>query len=82
MNLLAGMTDMRWKTFLLFNLTGSITYAATYILLGYYFGKQWKALEAWLGPTALYALLAGLALVVVGLLYWGALRNSSGKPEK
>ena len=81
-NLLAGMTDMRWKTFLFYNLSGSVVYAAAYILLGYCFGQQWKALEAWLGPTTLYALLAGLAVVVLGLLYWGVLRNSTGKHKK
>ncbi len=76
-NLMAGMTDMRWKTFLFFNVSGSIAYAATYILLGYYFGKQWKALEAWLGATTLYVLLAGIGLAILGLLYWRVARYSS-----
>jgi membrane protein DedA with SNARE-associated domain len=71
-NLLAGMAKMRWRIFLFYNLTGSAAYTATYILIGYFFGKKWKMLEAWLGPTALYLAFAGTAIVVLGVLF----RNS------
>ena len=71
-NLLAGMAKMRWRIFLFYNLTGSAAYTATYILIGYFFGKKWKLLEAWLGPTALYLIFAGIAIVVFGMLF----RNS------
>jgi membrane protein DedA with SNARE-associated domain len=71
-NLLAGMSKMQWRTFLFYNLTGSAAYTASYILLGYFFGKKWKLLEAWLGPTALYLILAGLVIVVLGVIF----RNS------
>ena len=71
-NLLAGMSKMRWRTFLFYNVTGSAAYSATYILLGYFFGKKWKLLEAWLGPTALYLIFAGLVIVVLGVIF----RNS------
>lgn len=67
-NLLAGMAKMKWRVFLFYNFTGSAVYATSYILIGYFFGKKWKLLVAWLGPTALYLILAGaafLALVVV-----------------
>ena len=68
-NLLAGMSKMSWRTFLFYNLTGSAAYAATYILIGYFFGKKWKLLEAWLGPAALYLILAGIVLVVLGVMF-------------
>jgi membrane protein DedA with SNARE-associated domain len=68
-NLLAGTTTMSWRTFLFFNITGSAVYTATYILIGFFFGKQWKLLEAWLGPTAIYLILAGIALAVLGVIY-------------
>jgi len=58
-NLLAGMAKIQWRTFLFYNVTGSAAYTISYILLGYFFGKKWKLLEAWLGPTALYLILAG-----------------------
>ena len=68
-NLLAGMSKMPWRTFLFYNLTGSAAYATTYILIGYFFGKKCKLLEAWLGPTALYLILAGIVLVVLGMIF-------------
>ena len=68
-NLLAGMSKMSWRTFLFYNLTGSAAYATTYTLLGYFFGKKWKLLEAWLGPVPLYVILAGIALIVVGVIF-------------
>jgi membrane protein DedA with SNARE-associated domain len=68
-NLLAGMTKMPWHIFLFFNLTGSAVYAATYILIGYFFGKKWKILEAWLGPTALYLIVAAIGLAVLGVIF-------------
>jgi membrane protein DedA with SNARE-associated domain len=68
-NLLAGMSKMPWRTFLFYNLTGSAAYSTTYILIGYFFGKKWKLLEAWLGPTALYLMFAGLIVVILGLIF-------------
>jgi membrane protein DedA with SNARE-associated domain len=68
-NLLAGMAKMPWRIFLFYNLTGSAVYTTSYILLGYFFGKKWKLLQAWLGPTLLYLILAGLALIVLGVVF-------------
>ena len=68
-NLLAGMAKMRWRIFLFYNLTGSAVYTTSYILIGYFFGKQWKLLKAWLGPTALYLILAGIGLIVLGVIF-------------
>jgi membrane protein DedA with SNARE-associated domain len=68
-NLLAGMAKMPWRTFLFYNLTGSAAYTITYILIGYYFGKEWKWLVARLGSTALCLILAGLMLIILGVIY-------------
>ncbi len=68
-NLLAGTAKMRWRTFLFYNLTGSAVYTTSYILIGFFFGKKWKFLEAWLGPTALYLILAGIVLIVLGVIF-------------
>ena len=75
-NLLAGMTKMRWRVFLFYNLTGSAAYSATYILAGYFFGRKWKMLEAWLGPTALYLIIAGVTLIVLGIIFRHALAGA------
>ncbi len=68
-NLLAGMSKMRWDIFLFFNLTGSAVYSISYTLIGYFFGKKWKLLEAWLGPTALYVILMLVAIVVMCVIF-------------
>jgi membrane protein DedA with SNARE-associated domain len=76
-NLLAGMSKMQWRTFLFYNLTGSAAYTTTYILIGYFFGKKWKQLEAWLGPTALYLIFAGIILIVLGVIFRHSLSKFS-----
>jgi membrane protein DedA with SNARE-associated domain len=68
-NLLAGMSKMPWRTFLFYNLTGSAVYSTSYVLIGYFFGKQWKLLKAWLGPGPLYLILAAIILIVLAMLF-------------
>jgi membrane protein DedA with SNARE-associated domain len=68
-NLLAGVAKMPWRTYLFYSLTGSAAYTTSCILIGYFFGKKWKRLEAWLGPTALYLILAGRVLLVFGVTF-------------
>jgi len=68
-NLLAGMTKMRWQIFLFYNLAISMVCGTSFILLGYFLGERWKLLEAWLGPTALYLILAGMALMVLSVIF-------------
>lgn len=83
-NLLAGMSKMRWRVFLFYNLTGSAAYTVSYILVGHFFGKRWKLFEAWLGPTLLYLIVAAIVLVVLGITFRDSLtrllaRAPSGK---
>jgi len=68
-NLLAGVAKMRWRSFLFYDLAGSTAYTITYILIGYFFGKKWERLEAWLGPTVLYLILAGIALTILLVVF-------------
>jgi membrane protein DedA with SNARE-associated domain len=68
-NLLAGMSKMPWRTFLFYNFTGSAAYSTTYTLIGYFFGKQWKQLAAWLGPVPLYLTIAAIIPIVLGLIF-------------
>jgi membrane-associated protein len=68
-NLLAGIAKIPWRIFLFYNLTGSAAYATGYILIGYFLGNKWKRLEAWLSPAALYLVLAGIALIVLGVIF-------------
>ena len=68
-NLLAGMTNMSWRVFLFYNLAGSAVSTLSYILLGYVFGKKWRLLEAWLGPTGAYLILAVMVVMVPVVIF-------------
>ncbi|MGB7769734.1 MAG: DedA family protein [Verrucomicrobiia bacterium] len=68
-NLLAGMAKMPWRIFLFYNLMGSVVSTASYILTGYFLGTKWNLLDAWLGPTMLYLMLAGMALIVLVVIF-------------
>jgi membrane protein DedA with SNARE-associated domain len=68
-NVLAGMAKMGWGTFLFYDLAGSVVYATGFILLGYFLGKQWKLLEAWLGLTAIYLIFGGIVLALLALIF-------------
>jgi membrane-associated protein len=68
-NLLAGMTSMSWRVFLFYNLAGSAASTISYILLGYVFGKKWRLLEAWLGPTGAYLILAVMVVMVPVVIF-------------
>ena len=70
---------MPWRIYLFYNLTGSAAYTTIYILIGYFFGKKWKQLEAWLGPTALYLILVSIVLIVLGVLLRHSLSKFTGR---
>jgi membrane protein DedA with SNARE-associated domain len=59
---LAGMTSMRWSTFLLWIALGGIGWALCFGLIGYFGGRAAAELIARLGVGA--AILAGLALAI------------------
>ncbi|MEJ2031515.1 MAG: DedA family protein [Deltaproteobacteria bacterium] len=60
----AGMSKMRFHTFLLFNTTGALFWAAIFFSLGYLFGKNWQMIESWL-QNLWYLLAIGLAAYLV-----------------
>jgi membrane protein DedA with SNARE-associated domain len=63
------MAKMRWQMFLFYNLAISMLCGTSFILLGYFFGERWKLLEAKLGPTELYLIPAGMALMAPGVIF-------------
>jgi membrane protein DedA with SNARE-associated domain len=67
------MTKMRWRVFLLDDLTGPAAFSLSYIIIGYLFGKQWTFLRTWLGPVPLYLILAAIVLGVPGVMFRHAL---------
>jgi membrane protein DedA with SNARE-associated domain/membrane-associated phospholipid phosphatase len=61
--LVAGISRMRWGTFILYNALGGAVWATAVVLVGYFLGSSIGLVERWLGRATL-VLVAMLALVV------------------
>jgi membrane protein DedA with SNARE-associated domain/membrane-associated phospholipid phosphatase len=61
--LVAGISRMRWGTFILYNVLGGAVWATAVVLLGYFLGSSLGLVERWLGRATLVLALM-LALVV------------------
>ena len=61
--LVAGISRMRWATFILYNVLGGAVWATAVVLLGYFLGSSLGLVERWLGRATLVLALM-LALVV------------------
>jgi membrane protein DedA with SNARE-associated domain len=61
--LVAGISRMRWGTFLLFSALGGTVWVTAVVLTGYFFGQGWTSAQHWSGRVPLLlALLLGVAL--------------------
>jgi membrane protein DedA with SNARE-associated domain len=88
--LAAGVADMHWPRFFLANATGALLWATAMSLLGYFFGRHWHRLNAYLGWGA-WILLGAVVVLVVVVNIWTHLprprrqdpakaHHSSGQP--
>jgi undecaprenyl-diphosphatase len=73
--LVAGISRMRWMTFLIYNALGGAVWATAVVLLGYFLGSSLALVERWLGRATL--VLASVVTVAVAfyLAYLWAARN-------
>src|SRR5918911_5245438 len=51
--LVAGISRMRWGTFLIYNVLGGALWATAVVLLGYFLGSSLGLVERWLGRATL-----------------------------
>jgi membrane protein DedA with SNARE-associated domain len=72
--LLAGTGKTPLRSFLFYNLVGSLAYCAIYTLVGCFFGQKWEFFKSWIGPVALYAILISAALFSLGLFLRHSIR--------
>ncbi|WP_347353249.1 DedA family protein [Intrasporangium sp.] len=73
---LAGMSGMRYRTFLAWNAAGGITWGATVVSLGYVAGSSYARVEEWFGR----ATAAVIALVVVAaVVAWSVHHHHAGR---
>src|SRR5215204_1249654 len=62
--LVAGISRMRWGTFLIYNALGGAVWATAVVLVGYFLGSSLALVERWLGRATL--VLAVVVAVAVG----------------
>jgi membrane protein DedA with SNARE-associated domain len=66
--LVAGMSRMRWGTFVFYSALGGAVWVTAVVLVGYFFGQSWRSAQHWSGRVPLLLIL----LLGVGLgLYLG-----------
>jgi len=64
---LTGMSGMRYRTFLLYNALGGITWGVAFVMIGYAAGQSYAAVARTVGTYSL-AILGSLAVVVVAVV--------------
>jgi undecaprenyl-diphosphatase len=64
--ILAGGSEMRWPTFVLYNASGAIVWCTAIAACGYFLGRSWDTLEEWIGRAGLI----GLVVVVIAVAWW------------
>ncbi|MBA2685604.1 MAG: DedA family protein [Gemmatimonadaceae bacterium] len=77
--LLAGVTNMRFWVFFLWNALGALAWSLLFGVLGYEFGDNLPKLEHLVGRTSLFVL---GAVVVIALIVWHFRRSRKGRKSK
>jgi membrane protein DedA with SNARE-associated domain len=64
---LAGVLCMPWKQFLMANAAGALVWVTTIACVGYFFGRQYRAIAGVVKETELVIL---IVVVAIGVYYW------------
>jgi membrane-associated protein len=76
---LAGLSRMRYRTFLLWNALGGIAWGITYSLVGYFAGASYEKVASTIG-TGTAVVIA--VLVIAGLVVWRVRRRRRERAEE
>lgn len=60
----AGISRMRYRTFVSWSVASCIVWGITFTLIGYFFGKSWEVIEGYMGWGGVVAFVLGIALVL------------------
>jgi membrane protein DedA with SNARE-associated domain len=74
---LAGLSEMRYRTFLLWNAIGGIVWGITFSLVGYFAGASYQKVASTIGKDSAIV----LAVLVVGVLVFWHVRRRRGEQE-
>jgi membrane protein DedA with SNARE-associated domain len=71
---------MRYRSFLLWNALGGVTWATAFILIGYLAGTAWQRIEHYTNVVS-YALFGAAVVIIVGLVLWNRSRQKKKDAE-
>jgi membrane protein DedA with SNARE-associated domain len=75
--LVAGMSRMRWGTFVFYSALGGAVWVTAVVLVGYFFGQSWRSAQHWSGRVPLLLiLLLGVGLGLYFVYRWTTSRMS------
>jgi membrane protein DedA with SNARE-associated domain len=72
---LCGTSGMRYRSFLLWNALGGVTWATAFTLVGYLAGTAWKQAEHYTNVVS-YALFGAAVVAVAGIILWNRHRQA------
>lgn len=76
-SLLAGLFDLSFRRFIIWNSLGTFVWTAMYISLGYIFGKNVRFIEFWLSRASIL-----ISIIVIVGVYWYITRHALSKKDK
>lgn len=77
---LCGTAKMRYRSFLLWNALGGVTWATAFILVGYIAGTAWQRIEHYTNVVS-YVLFGAALVAIVGFVLWGRRRQERKDAE-
>jgi len=77
---LCGTSRMRYRSFLLWNALGGVTWATAFTLIGYLAGTAWKRVEHYTNVVS-YALFGAAVVAIVGIIVWNRRRQAKRDVE-
>jgi membrane protein DedA with SNARE-associated domain len=80
--IIAGITEMRWLTFTVYNVIGAAAWVATWVTIGDLAGDHINTIYADVNRFSLYVFIA-LAVVLAGYITWRVVRRRrAGRPGR
>jgi membrane protein DedA with SNARE-associated domain len=78
--IIAGITQMRWLTFVIFNVLGGCAWVATWVSIGYIAGDHINSIYRDINHFSVYVFIA-LAVLLAGYIGWRLLRRRSRRDQ-
>ncbi|HLK34109.1 MAG TPA: DedA family protein [Terriglobales bacterium] len=72
---LAGVLQMHWKKFVLFNFLGAVAWVTAVVSVGYLFGSHWQDLVRWVGDADI--LIGVIVAFLIAAAIWRARQSQT-----